>query len=494
MLSREAYEKQLEEADRIGGRDSLFYLARFILGYELMQEQPHLEVCQFLESIVKTHKRGLDLEPRGSFKTTQASQALPIWLILNDPNIRILLTSAVLQNSMDNLGVIARQLEGNEKLRYLFGDYVGKHWNSEEITVSKRNRPNLKEPTVRCASVDRIQVGPHYDVIIPDDLVSENNSTTEEGRRKVKDHFRLLFSLLEPGGVMIVEGTRWHYDDLYGLIIDEYPDFVKRIKCAGGINCTTHKAPLYFPQRLSDEELAKIRKIQTRDIYSCQYENDPAPEDADAAFQASLFKRFTKLPENRLGFIAIDPGGEKKGSDEWAMMSSYCDDENRRYLDALRRGHWRVDQAWDEFFLLAAIVKPHAVGLETTGGQKYLLESLYAEMRRRNKFYNVVALPHAAESKQDRIKGTLQPLYKAGAIFHSSEMGPLEDQLRRFPKGKDDVADVASMTQEITIIPGHKKPAASKPKSMDEMLIQMHRDRLAGRGPSARHVVLGDNW
>lgn len=490
-LSRDELQQRLEQIDRVNGKESLFYFAKYVLGYTKMQRRPHMDVCQFIESIVRGARFGLDLEPRGSFKTTQFSQALPIWMILQNPNIRILLDSAVLQNSIDNLGVIKRHLEGNDKLRYLFGNYVGEHWTTEAITVSKRTDRGLKEPTVRCASVERVQVGPHYDAIIADDLVSKDNCTTPEARTAIKEHFRLLFSLLEPDGILIVVGTRWNYDDLYGMIADEFPEFGKRIMCAGGSCCSHGKAP-YFPEILTDEFLVQQKRRQTSDIYNCQYENDPTPEDADAAFQKAWFLGYDTLPklDDVFSFIAIDPGGREKGSDEWAIMSEHVDADNFKYFDRLFKGNYRTEQAWDILFDLAAgMPKIMAVGLETTGGQKYLLEGLQAEMRRRNKFLNVIPLAHAKESKVHRIKSFLQPQYRAGAIKHSAMMKPLEDQLLRFPKGKDDVADVAAMAIEIAQAPVRRKPKEQPPKTFDELIWR----QVTGRGTKGRfvHSVLG---
>lgn len=495
MISRDELQQRLIEIDRKGGLESLFYFAKFILGYDKMEQTPHGEVCAFIESIINTDRFGLDLEPRGSFKTTEFSQALTTWLLVKNPNIRILLDSAVLQNSIDNLGVVKRHLEGNEKLRYLYGDLVGGNWTNEAITIGTRTDRGLKEPSVRCASVERTQVGPHYDVIIADDLASEENSKTPEGRRQVKDHLRLLFALLEPHGILIVVGTRWNYDDLYGMIADEFPEFKKRIKCAGGEGCP-HGLPLYFKQILTQEFLTAQKRRQGREIYNCQYENDPAPEDKEAKFQKTWFKSYADkdLPEvdDRYGFIVIDPGGEKKGSDEWAILCGYRSNQDIDYFHDLHRGNWRTDQAWDLLFLLASQIRPlFAVGLETTGGQKYLRESLNEQMRRRQIFLPVIDLTHAKDSKDYRIL-RLQPRYQAGAILHSQRMGPLEEQLRRFPKGKDDVADVAAMFVEVAFAPSKHKPKQLPPKTFDEAVWRSVLSRNGDKRPA--HSMLGSEF
>lgn len=465
MLSRTELQAQLEEADKRWGLESLYYFSRFVLGYDLLEPEPHKEVSKFAEDIALVSKRGLDLEPRGAFKTTIFSQALPIWMALKNPNIRILLDSEVLQNSIDNLGVIKRHLE-HPRFQFFYGDLVGQNWTTESITFATRTRHELKEPSIRVASPERVQTGPHYDLIIGDDLVSKDNVGTPEQRNKIKDHIRLLFSLLDPGGVLILIGTRWHYEDPYQMILDEYPQFKCRVKSAetGGPS-----GGLYFPQRLSPEFLTEQRTNLGRDLYNSQYLNDPAPEDEQAKFQKSWFKRYDILPKTVYSFVSIDPGGEKKGSDDWVFFLGHCDEKNDLYFDRISKGNLRVSQAWDILFDLYAQHKFTTCGLEVTGGQKYLLESLNDEMRRRNVFFNVVPLTHAVDSKEFRIL-RLQPRYQCGSIYHSAEMGSLEEQLRRFPKGKDDIADAAAMILEISVSPRSRRSKSQEIRSVDDLI------------------------
>jgi len=476
-VSRSDLRDQLEAADRQFGRESLFYFTKFCLGYAELQPNPHKEVCKFAEDIAGKDRFGLDLEPRGSFKTSIFSQALPVWLLLRNPNVRILLDSQVLQNSMDNLGVVKAHL-ASERFRYLFGDYCGNHWSQEEITISKRTMHNLKEPSVRCASPERVQVGPHYDFIIADDLVSDINSKTLEQRRMVKDHFRLLFSLLEPDGKIIVVGTRWHYDDVYDMIAREFPEFKTRIMDAetSGLN-----GGLYFPERLDKQFLTDQRRRLGRDFYNAQYRNDPAPLDGDAAFQRSWFKRYDTKPSGCYGFIAVDPGGANNDSDEWVMLSAYCHWNGDLYYEDMIRGNFRSGQAWNMLFDLAARVDPITIALETTGPQKYLLESLQDEMRRRGKYLNVTPLAHGPDtSKEIRIL-RLQPRYQCGAMYHSHQMEPFEEQLLRFPKGKDDMVDAAAMILEVAVAPRTQKRQQTPINSVDDLIWRTMMGQNKGR-------------
>lgn len=498
-VSADELRQQLEEMERRCGLDSLYFFNKKILGYAEMERRPHSAVGDFIQSALVDKAHALDLEPRGSFKTTQITQGSPIWVLERDPNARILLDSSILQNSIDNLRVIKAHYESNAKFRYLYGDRVGSYWVTEEITIRSRTDLKLKEPSIRCSSVERTQVGPHYTHIFCDDVVSDLNSRSIDGRRAVIDHFKLLFSLLDPGGVLILAGTRYHYDDLYGFILKELPQFRRRVKNA---ETSGPGGTLYFPQRLSAEFLAATKAIQGRSLYAAQYLNDPAPEDADSKFQRTWFKPFEHdpqlakqkermhLPENRNSFITIDPGGEKKKSDEWVIFTAHYDEHNNKFFDSIIKGNWKMRECWDHLFGEVARVNPLMVGLETTGGQKWLYEALMDEQRRRGVYFMVQPLTHALDSKDYRIM-RLQPQYQAGSIYHSAEMGDLEDQLLRYPKGADDIPDAASMVLEIGYAPRARKIKEQPPRSADEWFMREHRKGLTRvKG----HAILGDNF
>lgn len=156
--------------------------------------------------------------PRGCFKSSLGVVAYSIWTLLNRPNARILIDSEVYSNSKNFLREIKAHLE-NPTLVDLFGRFRGEPWSEGEITIAQRGVP-LKEASITCGGVETVKVGQHYDLIIMDDLNSRNNSETEDGRQKVVNHYRMNTAILEPGGIMVVIGTRYHTGDIIGWILE----------------------------------------------------------------------------------------------------------------------------------------------------------------------------------------------------------------------------------------------------------------------------------
>lgn len=197
-------------------RGSLFLTAKELLGYRDITWRTHGDMITALEGKAKSV---LNVMPRGTFKSSIGSIAYPIWRLMNDPNLRILIDSEVYSNSKNFLREIRAHLTGNKRLITLFGEFRGENWNESEITINQRTAIK-KEASITCGGIGTVKVGQHYDEIIADDLNSQNNSETIEGRKKVIRHFQMYIGLLEPGGRRIVSGTRYATDDVIGHILD----------------------------------------------------------------------------------------------------------------------------------------------------------------------------------------------------------------------------------------------------------------------------------
>jgi hypothetical protein len=215
-LPRDERSELYRRVRRDAFRDSLYLTSKYLLGYTEIDAETHGKTINVLTD---DSKRKLIVLPRGSFKSSLACEAFPVWRLLNDYNHRILIDSEVYTNSKNFLRKIRALLE-SEPVTELFGAFKTDHnWNEGEITIAKRTLP-LKEASVTCSGVGAVKVSQHYDTIIMDDMNSPNNSATPEGRQKVIDHYKMSTSLLEPGGTLIVIGTRYAADDLPGWIIE----------------------------------------------------------------------------------------------------------------------------------------------------------------------------------------------------------------------------------------------------------------------------------
>lgn len=456
--------KSLLEQEAILGLEDAYHFNKYILGCKEMEEQPHRELCDFLYG-GKDAK--LIMLPRGSFKSTVVTVGFTLNNIVLDGNIRVLIASEKLSNAQKFLSEIKGHMEGNEYFRTLYGKLDEKKkdvtWNDSEIIVSTRTK-NMKEPTISTAGIDVTKVGMHYDLIIVDDPVSQNNVGNKDQIDKVLEWWKLLLSLLEPNGRMIVIGTRWDYGDLYGTLQEEpycqMFDFL--IRGAEEVN-EKGEVVYYFPTRLNEKFLLRQKQIQGTYIYSCQYLNQPVSKE-NQEFKEDWFKEY--LPNDLKGvelnkFLCCDPAiSMEKQADSTVFMVGGVDEKHNLYILLVDKGKYTPNQICDKFLDYAKRYDTCDNGLETVAFQKSLRYILNDKMREKGEFIKITELKsHTRDSKEMRIRA-LQPRYEMGTIFHKSG-DPMTEELKyellHFPKGKhDDIIDTEASLLEIMYAPTSK--------------------------------------
>jgi predicted phage terminase large subunit-like protein len=270
----------------IGGRTydyDLFRFARNVLRYSLLQEDPHHAWCTELD---KRHKRSLWLEPRYTYKTTVFTKSYPIWRLLRDPNLRILIVNATAANAEAFLKEIVGHYLRNERLRDVYRLAYGLEpldplaAKTKSIVLKTRTK-NFSEPSIGTVGALSNLVSAHYDLIIVDDLCNIEDRESPAIREKKKRWYQDLVSVLAPDGELVVVGTHWHFDDVYSFIINElnpglkppYRYFVQRE------SCYTDDGKARFPTILPPEKLDAYRIEKGLLFFSCQYRNEPIPTE-----------------------------------------------------------------------------------------------------------------------------------------------------------------------------------------------------------------------
>ena len=171
-----------------------------------------------IKALEAPSKRKLIVMPRGTFKSSICCVAYPIWLLMQNPNLRILIDSEIFTNSKNFLSETKNHLNSSRFVS-IFGSWQSNdNWTQTSITLNTRTK-NLKEASITCSGVGATKVGQHYDVIIGDDYNSDKNSANPEQRKKVVDHYRMNLSILEPEGIYVIVGTRYAADDVIGHIL-----------------------------------------------------------------------------------------------------------------------------------------------------------------------------------------------------------------------------------------------------------------------------------
>jgi hypothetical protein len=207
----------------------LKFLAVNVCGMSAWQEGLHDDLATFLAA--PTDKK-LILVPRGHLKSSLVTVVWSIQQVLRNPNIRVLITNAVWDLSRKFLREITGLLTEKSLLKEIYGTFngAGSKFTQDEITIAQRTIGTTKEATITTAGVETALTGGHYDIIIHDDLVEENNINTKEQIQKIIRFYQNSLDLLDPGGQILVVGTRWAMGDLYGHLIETEMDSLNGVK------------------------------------------------------------------------------------------------------------------------------------------------------------------------------------------------------------------------------------------------------------------------
>jgi predicted phage terminase large subunit-like protein len=442
-----------------------------------VEEQPHREMCGFLQRLVERlgagseQAKGMLLVPRGSFKSSLASIGLPIWLLVRDPNLRILISSHTHDIAKDYLQEIQAYLQYHQAVRDFVGDWVtgAPEWSEESILIPQRTKP-IKEPSIDTAGVNRPKVGGHYDVIICDDLHSEKNITSDATIRSVHRYVQTLYPILEPGGVLLIIGTRWHNNDVYGHILrqDEAREkkFGKREWVTLIRSAYLPDGSLYFPSRLTEEFLRQKRDELEEKYYAVWYENSPIEESA------RIFPRrwwrffdgevdpypFPVLTTEEASFpvaltMAVDPAYSTSAEADYTGITVVAvDGEKTWYVLEATRLKAGPATVLDTLVYYIRRYGLRRVAIEATSAQVLYRAALVDRLREEG-LGGVAVIPYTESrrrTKAERINA-LQPLMRAGKIVLRRGLSDLYQELEDWPETRhDDLLD--SLAQHMAIV------------------------------------------
>lgn len=441
-------------------KSSLYFLCTQMLGYSDW-DIVHDELEVFLN---KPSRRKALLIPRGHLKSSIVTIGKTIQIMLQNPNSRILIANQVWDISRKFLFEIKEHLE-RSNLKHIFGNFVSEKWNADTMVIAQRTRA-VKEASVTTTGTEAESTGGHFDVIILDDLIGLQNSMTQELRDKAKRFRRSMINLLEPDGLLIEVGTRWHLDDTFAELIEKemkYYDVMTRQVLENGRIIFPKKFSKHFNPQTKSWEFSKeqsmdfinyLRESLTPAEFSSQYMNNPIDEE-NQIFKPAFFKRYDRRPENLYLAMTIDPAiSDKQSADYSAIVVSGMDHEHQIYVLDYIRGRWTPHELIDRIFTTYVKWKPSAIGLECVAYQKSLKYFIEEKMMIHGVHFPIEEIKRGSNaSKEFRIKA-LEPYYRGGRVFHASWMKDLEDELSTFPKGKhDDLIDALSDHLEL-LLPG----------------------------------------
>jgi predicted phage terminase large subunit-like protein len=421
-----------------------------VLNYELKPFHLRMQRFQFM------YADTLQLAFRGSGKTTVCTITKAIHLLLKNPNLRILLASKTTGRAEDFLREIKGHFESNDKLTEIFGPYYDKRkvdkWDTNEINVLPRTS-RAKEASITCVGVGSAIVGKHYDAILSDDLVDEENSRTEIMRKKTQTwYYQTLDPTLEPPDKDIPHrgehhrlGTRYHYMDLWGHLIENELKEQHQI-----IRALNEKGQSPWPEKFPPDFFAGKRKKSGIIIFNAQFQCDTEAMKGEI-FQyddCQLIKE-EDVPDDVMFFIGIDLAiteDEKKDNDNFALCVTAMDKMKNYYVyDYIDRQlkfskqTKKIIKYYDKYDVVRACI-------ETNAYQKAQYHNVKDKRKKEGKTINLKPV------NQDKDKITrawkLTGLFEDKKIFFvkSGKAHHIIERIVLFPNGKKDLFDALDLS------------------------------------------------
>ena len=395
-------------------------------------------------------------------------------------------------------------------------------WRADSIQVVRTLI--AKEPTVMAASPQTNVTGQHYDLGILDDILNDETVNTPEKREKTRRYAADLESVIDParsmpfgdsnqyneivGDEIVVWGTRYHAEDYYQHLINNLDDFDYKLMFRNVYKNGKDSSEGYlFPEKFNDKMLSKKRKRQGLIVWSAQYLNKVITSE-EVIFEKERIRYMVpgNIFDYELGNLQLkfSRGRNGDGNDEIVKIKLFCTidiastakkksnyssiaigglDENRAlYLVDLRYGKWLPAELIKNTYDLLNKWQLNSFKMDCTGNQ-ILMKNLFTSNFHLYRPVSIIPVRFAEQTKEDRIKFYLQPLFSNSMIYLMAWMKNKQeflDDLYLFPGcGHDDILD--SMAMLVEAATPAKKQNNKKNYIKDNNVIQVGNSFYANR-------------
>lgn len=459
----------------------------------------HREVISWMTSSNKKSHQLL-LLPRDHMKSALAGYYVA-WRITRNPSIRILYISSTSNLAKKQLKFI-KDILTCTNYRLHWPEMVNEEemkreqWTQTEISVDHPQRAYdaIRDPTIFTAGLTSNIVGLHCDLAVLDDVITQKNAYTEEGRETVKTQYSYLSSIEGTGADELIVGTRYHPLDLYSELIDKQMDdyddegnilgadnFYEVLQYpvesvgdgTGEFLWPRTKAPDGKWYGFNAKELA-IKRLQYQNptYFRAQYYNDPHNVDS-SPIQKSDFQYYDPkylyqkdgyvfFKRERLNVVAAADFAYTVGkkSDYTAIVVLGVDGSGNYYILEIDR--FKTQKASE---IYNRIIKAYEhwgfrkLRVEVTAAQSMMVDDFkdnYVRKQGLSLSIDEFKPSRWQGSKEERMMSTLEPKYSNKQIWHaqgSGNMQLLEEELMFTNPPHDDIKDALSSAIDFAVPP-----------------------------------------
>lgn len=469
-------------------KESLYYLGKFVLGYDRLTFHLHFGMAATMERLPDGY-RGLREFPRDSYKSTVLVITFMVQAVLRNPEVTILLKSNKDENASKKVSEAKGHFFGaeagspNRLLPRLFPELrpiKQAQQGSDSFWRCPAAKRSQQEGTYEAAGVGASKTSQHYDMILGDDFWDQKSVTSREMTAKVnKELDEIEYLLAEPRtGKIVFVGTRFAHDDATIRFLRS-----SRFECVivGGLLPCGRSV---FPESLTLEAMMEQGE-QNSYVFSCQIMLWPRVEDQALKREWLRYLRYTdiraaelsgRLATRRVILTDCTASGAET-SDNVAVIPVVIDSEGRK--TAVQAVRERMEPSafvalicslWDRW--KPEFVVRQKTMLETT------LQSFFREENRRRidagkdavRFYDYSL---GKREKKGRITASIQPRLQRGELLLDPDMSNLDEiegEILSHPNSnEDDFLDALAMLDDpvVSRVPARPETAEKVPTHAD---------------------------
>jgi predicted phage terminase large subunit-like protein len=404
-----------------------------------------------------------------------------VYCILKYPNIRIVYGRANDDDARAVLRAVKDVLGNNPTIVRLWGRLgdTATIWAEDQIVLARPNA-NLTEPTIGTTGLGRTLTGSHPDLVILDDLVTDANYRSEKTTARSRELLFSVYPVLEPWGSVVLSGTRWAANDIYGNTLatdDELYEAEGVREWTSYVRAVENDGVWFFPDVLSPEFIEQQRRSlrQQMMLFSSWYYNSPYelgtklfPRHHIHWFEGTFYRNpGTHIEMNDGRYVplyvtmTVDPAPTVgPDSDFTGITVVGCDANGTWYVlwaEAIKR---IPSDAARHLIDLARVFYPAAISIETGMADPTLVARLQTGLKDLDvpsKIVSYSALqqePKGLRGKGARIE-SLEPLFREEKVF-LHQGSPFRDLLTQLDGygalDHDDVIDALAM-QRVVVRP-----------------------------------------
>lgn len=452
---------------------SLYVFNKVALGYDDLTPQVHRPMCAFLET---PYIRKMLLHPRLTLKTTVATIADSIWNATKNPNIRILILSDTGINA-ENFGAeISNHFKYNQMFRWLYPELIPPNfntakWNTSEMVVERD--AVWRAATFTCMGARGHVESRHFDLIKPDDLVTETHIHSETEMDRLTKWVNGLESLLVNVDESRIEfvGSIKKKGDTYQEQMKYYagnapevpigPHAVKKGSLAIYKREALEDGKSIYPEKISTQFLYRLRRNDPERFWA-QFANSPKGTGLNTFNVEDL--RYFDIDEEGLITLRDEEGKIEFQQSVWQMERILLYDPSVaerntssqqaigilargngpwRFVLETKIGHFLPDEAVEYLFEVYPKWLPEFYSIERRGFQGWVKYWLRDRAELTNQPYLPVlewppeGSPRAQWAKKEHIRA-LQPIIRSGFLCVRDEQQELIEAIEFYPNVKFD--------------------------------------------------------